>query len=270
MQEKEVILLEARNKKCWIIRLRAGNVFHCHLGSFSHDDIIGNSSFGTTIKLARGNLFVLRPTLRDYLRSYKKPTNIIYEEDAATIVGLAGLSSGDVVVEIGTGSGGLTTYLANAVKPDGKVHTLDVKENHSIIARENLELSGLSPWVDFYTGNVLEDPEILPVKEVKTFFVDFPAPWKVVDLLSSSLLPGGQVFFFVPNWSQVERVVGKALMESFFFTDVFEITRRDYMVDPPRNICRPVTRQIVYTGIVARAVKLAGKIDLSNKKEIKT
>ncbi|MFW9990969.1 MAG: tRNA (adenine-N1)-methyltransferase [Candidatus Odinarchaeota archaeon] len=263
-----MIVLEARNKKHWLIKLCSGEEFHCHLGYFSHDDIIGKVSYGAVIKLARGNLFIFRPTLRDFLNRYKKPTNIIYEEDAAAIVGLAGLGSGDVVVEIGTGSGGLTTYLANAVKPGGRVYTFDTKEIHCSTARENLELAGLSQWVEIMTGDVLENPEIIPVKEVESFFVDLPAPWLIVDVISRFLLPGGQAFFFIPNWSQVERLVGRALTENFVFTDIFEIIRRDYRVDPTRGVCHPANRQIVYTGIVTRAIKMIGEVDLSGKKKV--
>lgn len=265
LKEGDIVLLESSKKKSWIITLKPGSIFHCHFGSFYHDSIIGNAYYGSNILLMRGNLYILKPTLRDYLSKFKKATNILYEDDVAAIVGLSGIGDGDVVLEIGTGSGGLTTYLANAIKPNGKVITIDINDEHSLVAQGNLKLADFDKYVDFYVGDLRLNKDIIPIESINSIFIDYSSPWELIEYVNEKLTPGGQVFFFVPNASQVEKIVGKGLATNLFFTDVFEVIRRDYRVDPKKSVFHPENRQVVYTGIVSRAIKKMNNIDL--KKE---
>ncbi|MHA1169040.1 MAG: tRNA (adenine-N1)-methyltransferase [Candidatus Hodarchaeales archaeon] len=264
LQEGDLVLIETVDRKRWIIKLQPGLKTHTHLGSFNHDSLIGKYKHGSTIKFPRGKLMVLRPVLRDFVEKYVKPTNILYEDDASALVGLAGLKHGDSVLEIGTGSGGLTTYIANAVGPAGRVYTIDINEDHSNAARKNLSTANMIQQVEIITGDIVKNPDILPVSSILTIFIDVPSPWAVFDRIDQILLPGGQVLVFVPNWSQIANVVAKASSMNYYFSDIFEIIRRDYKVDPPKEICRPFNRQVVFTGIIARAVKLGDRIANSN------
>lgn len=265
LKEGDTILLESGKKKRWIITLKCGEIFHSHFGSFYHDSLIGMAKYGSNILLMRGNLFILKPTLRDYLSKFKKATNILYEDDAAAIVGLSGISDGDTVLEIGTGSGGLTTYLANAIKPNGKVITIDINSEHSKAAQENIKLAQFEKSVEFYIGDLRENEDIIPIDNINSIFIDFPSPWELIDYVINKLTPGGQVFFFVPNASQVEKIVGKGLASNLYFTDIFEVIRKDYRVNPIKNIFHPENRQIVFTGIVSRAIKKVNNIDLKEE-----
>ena len=51
------------------------------------------------------------------------------------------------VVEIGTGSGSLTSFLAGIVKPRGHVYTYDVEEKFMAIAQKNITKAGISKYV---------------------------------------------------------------------------------------------------------------------------
>ena len=57
--------------------------------------------------------------LPDVLRKLTRGPQIITLKDAGIISAYTGISSGDLVVDAGSGSGFLAIYLGNLVKPDG-------------------------------------------------------------------------------------------------------------------------------------------------------
>ena len=54
-------------------------------------------------------------------------TQIVYPKDFGYIAARMGVQSGQKILEIGTGSGSLTTFLASIVNPRGHVYTFDVE-----------------------------------------------------------------------------------------------------------------------------------------------
>jgi tRNA (adenine57-N1/adenine58-N1)-methyltransferase len=66
-------------------------------------------------------------------------TQIVYPKDLGYIAARVGLESGQKVVEIGTGSGSMTIFLASILKPRGHVYTFDVSNEFMKIAQKNIE-----------------------------------------------------------------------------------------------------------------------------------
>ena len=66
-------------------------------------------------------------------------TQIVYPKDLGYIVSRTGIQNGHKIVEIGTGSGSLTTFVASIVKPRGHVHTFDVDSKFMAIAEKNIK-----------------------------------------------------------------------------------------------------------------------------------
>ena len=63
------------------------------------------------------------------IRDRQHGTQIVYPKDFGYIAARTGLKSGQKVVEIGTGSGSLTTFVASIISPRGHIDTFDVEPN---------------------------------------------------------------------------------------------------------------------------------------------
>ena len=83
----------------------------------------------------------------DYVMKIQHGTQIVYPKDIGYIIARAGIGDGQKILEIGTGSGSLTSFVASVVKPRGHVYTFDVDENFMKIAAKNIKKAGVSKYV---------------------------------------------------------------------------------------------------------------------------
>ncbi len=242
-----------RNPKSWIFKLLKDGEYSTHLGRIDHNAIIGQE-YGSVITLTKGEIIVLRPSPRDFLRSFRLKTQIMYADDCAIACSVAGIGNGMSVGEAGTGSGALTTFLAWAVAPDGHVYSFDINEKHLCNAQQNLQLTGLQ---DNITFKIFDIREKFTVPPLDAFFLDFSTPFEAIDTVTPNLAGGGHLICFVPNWGQVEQSVEKIQQNSeLALQQVFEINRRDFNINPKKHIMRPSFRSIVYSGIIIHAIKI--------------
>lgn len=245
--------LKNNRAKSWIIILTKDKELSTHLGQITHNDIIGGE-FGDILSLTKGKVVILSPTPRDFLHHFRLKTQILYEDDCEMACSLAGIGTGMKVGEAGTGSGALTSFLAHRISPNGKVFTFDINPDHLDNARQNLESTMLSMYVEF---NVHDIRKPILLKDLDAFFLDFSAPYEAIDNLTPVLKGGGHLVCFVPNWGQVESTVHKINNNpNFFLSEVLEITRRNFIVNPERHVMRPVFRGLVYSGILIHAIKV--------------
>ena len=118
-----------------------------NLGSFPSDFLKKQEKgvvfdfFGETSKLLPYNL-------SDVQKNLLRGPQIISPKDIAWLIYSSDIKSSDIVVEAGGGSGALTTALAQAVFPDGKVVTFEKNKKHFEIVEKNLELSPFSNLVE--------------------------------------------------------------------------------------------------------------------------
>ncbi|MDG6930551.1 MAG: methyltransferase domain-containing protein [Nitrososphaerota archaeon] len=86
----------------------------------------------------------LKPTLEDIIMKYRRLMQIIYPKDAGYILVKLNITPGMKVLEMGTGSGALTSYIANSLRPGGGVISYDINEKFVEIARENIKKAELA------------------------------------------------------------------------------------------------------------------------------
>ncbi|MEM0121607.1 MAG: methyltransferase domain-containing protein, partial [Thermoprotei archaeon] len=147
-------------KHTYIVRVEAGKRFHTHVGYINFDDLLG-APYGSSHKTSSGVPFtVLRPSKRDYALKLPRSTQVIYPKDAASILVWANIKPGDRVLEAGTGSGGLTIFLAEAVGEKGVVYGFDVREESLEKTRRNLESLGLMGRVELRLANVMDGVDL--------------------------------------------------------------------------------------------------------------
>ena len=136
-----VIVYESRDAMRSVTLTPAGFYRSKH-GNFSHDEWVATRvTWGCRVVGVggRGYVHLLRPTPELWTRVLRHRTQILYTPDVANIVAGLQLRPGCCVLETGTGSGSLTTSLARAVAPHGKVFTFEFHAERAQAARCVLE-----------------------------------------------------------------------------------------------------------------------------------
>jgi len=92
---------------------------------------------------------------------------------------LARLHGARRILEIGTLGGYSTICLARALPADGKLISLEIEEKHARVARENIEVAGLTERVEIRVGPALESLTRLQAEKAGPFdfvFIDADKP----------------------------------------------------------------------------------------------
>ena len=245
IEEGKHVLLYYTQSKRWLVRVKKGKKVHTHIGVIDLDDIIG-SSYGIAVKSNKDKVvYALKPTIYDYILKSERKTQIVYPKDLGYIVARTGLSNGDIVVEIGTGSGALTTFLANIVKPDGHVHTFDINEEFVEVAKKNVSKADLLKYVTFHMDN----QEI----EADLVVVDLGDPWNVIDFIKRVLKPSRMLVAICPTMNQAEKL-SVALKDGFVDIECNEILIRT--IEAREGMTRPAFRMIGHTTYLVFARRL--------------
>jgi tRNA (adenine57-N1/adenine58-N1)-methyltransferase len=235
----------------FLFMLDQGATFQSNKGVVPHDDIIGLGE-GSTFRTTTGAAFVaMRPRLADHVLKMKRGAAVMYPKDAGALITWADISPGCVVVEAGTGSGALTIALSRAVGPQGRVVSVERREDHHNRARKLIEafMGSVPDNVDLRIGEV---EDVLQTIRPHRVVLDLPEPWCVVSAAADALPGGGGFVCYVPNVPQVQQVVD-ALRDSRVFTGVetFEIMMRSWAIDD-RSV-RPEHRMVGHTGFLTVA-----------------
>lgn len=198
---------------------------------------------GCKIKIAGKEFTVFVPGTVDLMESLERGAQVITPKDAATILLYCDIKPGDTVLEVGAGSGGLTTALCAAVSEKGKVFTLELDEGNANRALRNLKRAALAGRWSFVIGDAREkDPGVV----ADALIMDMPDPEKALPNLDKNLRPGGRVCAYIPNTNQVQNVA--ECMRSMGFFDVFalENIQREMVVHP--GGVRPAFDGLGHTG----------------------
>ena len=237
--------------KHFIIPLQAGAKFETHRGILMHDDLIGKT-WGTQVFSHIGSPFyLLQPSLGDLLIDLPRTTQILYPKDIGFIFVTMGIGPGQKVMEAGTGSGSMTTALAHAVGPQGRVISYEVKPDVQNLARKNLTRFSLESRVDFKLRDISEG---FDETDVDSFFLDVPNPYDYTAQVRNALKPGGFLCCLIPTMNQVEKTLIALRQTNFAFVEVCEILLRFYQAEP--NRLRPTDRMVAHTGFLIFARRI--------------
>ena len=231
--------------KHFIITLQGGAKFETHRGILQHDDLIGKP-WGTQVFSHMGSpFFLLQPSLADLLIDLPRTTQILYPKDIGFILVTMGVGPGQTVMEAGTGSGSMTTALAYAVGPEGRVISYEAKQDVQNLARKNLARFGLDPRVHFKLRDIAEG---FDETEADSFFLDVPNPYDYTGQVRAALKPGGFLCCLIPTFNQVEKTLHALRQNRFAFVEVCELLLRYYKPEPSR--LRPTDRMVAHTGFL--------------------
>ncbi|MCH9659207.1 tRNA (adenine-N1)-methyltransferase [archaeon] len=211
------VLFFYNNSKKWLAKISKKESFHTHIGVIKHSDAIGKEYGSRLITNKDKYVYLLEPTMYDYVMKIQHGTQIVYPKDIGYIIARSGIGSGQKILEIGTGSGSLTSFVAGIVKPRGHVYTFDVDENFMKIAAKNIKKAGVDKYVTQHNLD-LKTAKKMPLEDMDVAFVDLGDPWVVVPQVRQMLKGSGCVFAICPTMNQLEKLT-MALVENEF-TDI--------------------------------------------------
>lgn len=259
-QAGDLAQLVGLRHKHFILALQAGAKFETHRGILQHDDLIGKP-WGTQVFSHIGApFFLLQPSLADLINELPRTTQILYPKDIGFILITMGIGPGQTIMEAGTGSGSMTTALAFAVGPQGRVISYEVKQDAQNLARKNLTRFGLDSRVDFKLRDIGQG---FDETNVDAFFLDVPNPYDYIGQIRAALKPGGYMCCLIPTFNQVEKTLMALRQNRFAFVDVCELLLRYYKPEPAR--IRPTDRMVAHTGFLVFARRIEPSEDPRGK-----
>jgi tRNA (adenine57-N1/adenine58-N1)-methyltransferase len=242
IKEGSYVLLYHSPQKTWLVEANTGKKFHTHLGVLDIGEAVG-SDFGSHLLSSKGKKVVLlEPLVYDFVMKSDRLTQIVYPKDLAYIGIRSGLTSGSRVLEVGTGSGGLTTYLASIVRPSGHVFTFDVNPKFSAVAKKNIKKANLSDYVTFHDHTQFQDANC---GDVDIVIVDIGDPWTMIEKTYELLKPSGTLLAICPTMNQLEKMASTLTEFGFVFVDSTELMIRNIEVREGKT--RPAMRMIGHT-----------------------
>ncbi len=246
------VLLFHTSRKKWLIKASYERKMHTHLGIIDMSSVIG-MEYGSVIKSTEGKIiYLIQPTTYDFIMKSERKTQIIYPKDLGFIVARTGLKNGSVMLEVGTGSGALTTFAASIVKPGGHVYTFDINPDFMAVARRNLEKAGLMEFVT----SCQYDPHLgLDLKDADVAVVDLGDPWTAISQVYSSLKKSGSFVAICPTFNQLEKTAVELRKNSFVDVESVEVITRT--LEAREGMTRPSNRMVAHTTYLIFARKVS-------------
>ncbi len=213
--------------------------------------IVDLNSAGDVVKSHLGHEFyVLNPKLIDIYEKMPRSGSFILKKDLGAILAYTGVGSGDIVVDAGTGSATLALFLANIVKPGGRVYTYEINEKFAETARKNIEKAGLQEYIELKIKDIAEG---IDEKNVDLVTLDLEEHWKVVSHARNALKRGGFIAIYTPYIEHAKRTVEVLQKESFKSIKTLELLERE--LEFREKGTRPRTRMLGHTAYITFARK---------------
>ena len=189
---------------------------------------------------------LVSPVQSDLQSNLKRGPQIISPKDAAWIIYKSGISTGDTVIEAGSGSGALTLGLAQSIAPKGKVITFENHSRHFKIAKRNINMSPWNDLVDIRNEELNNDTEIISASSI---ILDLPNPWDIISWAQKSIRVGGFLICYVPTVNQVQKLIDS--MENWKEIETVETIQRTWQ--SKSKALRPQSNMIGHTGFIISA-----------------
>jgi SAM-dependent methyltransferase len=119
------------------------------------------------------------------------------EERTSLLIDALKFKPGEVVADIGAGTGYLTRRIVKGTSPGGKVYAVDIQPEMLTLLTNKLSREGITNVVPVL--GTVSDPK-LPVKSVDTIIMvdvyhEFDHPFEMTEAMCRALKPGGRIVF---------------------------------------------------------------------------
>ncbi len=250
IQTEEIVALVSKGK-CVLVKALPGLGKVDGLGVFDPRTLIGRE-YGCEMKIGPHKFILLRPDLPLFHIAFRRGAQVITLKDAQDVVVELGIRCGSRVLEIGVGSGFMSSVLLWFVGEEGELVSYELRRDFADTARRNIEAAGLhGRWkLLVKNGEELDEAD----DSFDCAVVDVPEPWKMIEKLDGAVRPGGKIAFFVPTYNQLERSLDGLGNSSFSQPRAREISVRE--ITTSRGAIRPASNMLAHTGFLLFARKL--------------
>lgn len=249
ISEGDYVLVYIDSRRSKVVRVSRGARFESDKGVLDLEGVIG-LPYGSRVSLSTGvKAYLLRPLHMDLASRFRRVTQVIYPKDAGFMILLSGIGPGSYVLEVGVGTGHLTSFLANVVRPDGLVVGYEMRREYAEAALRNLSKLGLGRYVTIKVADAREGIEELGGRPYDAVFMDVPDPWNVYEKLRLVSRPSAPVVTFLPTVNQVIKALDSVeAIGCGVDVRVYEVSLREY--EPTPQALRPKTLYISHTGYI--------------------
>ena len=182
-----------------------------------------------TVKAHSGKeLFVAPALFIDKIEKIKRDPQAMMEKDIAVILTYTSIDKDSIVLEAGTGSGKLTSFLARNVK---KVYSYEKNKDTINLAKKNLEFLNIYN-VEIKNKDIYEG---IDEKELDLIILDLPMPWKAVQNCYNSLKQGAFLVSYLPSITQVVEFMDEIRRYDFLVIKTVELIEREWIVEGQRT-----------------------------------
>ena len=174
--------------------------------------------------------------------------SFMLKKDIGLVLAHLGIGCGDMVVDAGAGSGGLSIFMGNIVGPDGSVKTYEKNPDFAEIARKNVENAGLSDIVKVKVKDVFYGFDE-PNGSVDAVTLDMQEAWKMIGEAKRVLKRGGRICAYTVYVEHAKDVHNALLEKGFFDVETVEAFTREMEFRAQGS--RPKTSRAGHSGYLA-------------------
>ncbi|MDZ7730820.1 MAG: methyltransferase domain-containing protein [Natrialbaceae archaeon] len=204
---------------------------------------------GTTIETHLGEPFTVRalrgPDLFHHLERTGAP---MLPRDIGLLIGETGVSIGDRVLDVGTGTGILAAYLG---RTGATVITYEQDDEFADVARANLEQAGVSDRVEVRTADATSALDSLSQGAFDVITLDTADAPAIVEASPGLLADGGFIAAYSPFVEAARSITETARAQSLEDIRTLETIQREMTFDERGS--RPSTAPVGHTGYLTIA-----------------
>lgn len=256
------LLIDSKGRE-FLLSLEPGRTFQFHRGTLTHDELLAADDGSWHVSSGGAKLLLLSPRLADFIIRMKRGAQVVYPKDIGPILVYGDIGTGMTVLEAGTGSGALTMALARAVGPEGRVISIDRREDHLEHANKTFTrwLGGLPENLELRVADVVD---VVAELKPERIVLDMPEPWHAIREGAEHQPDGGVLTAYLPTVPQVQTAVEAARdTRRYQRIEVREFLSREWNVDG-RSV-RPAHGMVGHTGFLIFMRKTADETQESGQ-----
>ena len=204
-------VLTEENGKTYVVELVDKQTKVKGLGVFNPVSTLLTIEIGEMVAIGQKELRRLPARLPELSNGMVRRAQTIGSKDAGFSMARLGCGPGDVVLEAGIGSAGLSMYIARCLGASGTHITVEPRQDHADVGLENLRRAEAC-WPEFPTHHHIEgevESSISAVNDlvigVDAVVLDLPDHPPAIAATAPLLNAGGRLACYCPVSSQLER-----------------------------------------------------------------
>lgn len=201
----EYTVLMENDGRIHIVELVDDMVKHKGLGVINTAALLGDLEIGEEVLIGQKYLKKMPARLPELISGMARRAQTISAKDAGAFITKMGIGPGDIVLEAGLGSGGLSLHLAKVLGGSGHLVTAEPRNEHAQVGIKNLERAS-ECFSEFPKHTHLEGmvEDVVPDLEFDAVILDMPVHSPAIAACAPKLKFGGRLACYAPTTSQLE------------------------------------------------------------------